>query len=266
MRIFTLLAVLLLSVALYAQENIDFDNNGQDFEWVVFDQDDLENSFQIVDNTDFLGINTTVKVGKHISEAGKVPWSGIKTSSMGAITLTDENSCISVLVRKAEQIEFGLKLEDGDKAGTEIKKMISATNEWEMLFFDFKAVTGGIYNTLVIFPDFAAENPRAEGHTTYFDEITFNNTSVCNSGTSIEVSNKTRLLVYPNPAADILFVQGDNMQSIDIVNVMGQQIKSLANINNDQVNIPVNDLSKGIYFVVAHLNKGEKSIMKFTKK
>lgn len=266
MKIFTLLAVLTVTVALNAQDAIDFDNVGQDYEWVVFDQDDLENSFQVVDNTDFMGINTTTKVGQHISEAGKVPWSGVKTGSMGPITFSEENSCVSVMVSKSSQVNFGLKFEDGDIGAVEIKKMVSVTDQWELLLFDFSALDGGTFNTMVIFPDFTEENPRSEGHTTYFDEITFNNASVCaEPSTSVKMDDKASLKVYPNPASGYITVEANDIQSLEIINVVGKQVKVVDNINNDRASLSVSELTGGVYFAVVKSTNGKKSMMKFTK-
>ena len=50
--------------------------------------------------------------------------------------------------------------------------------------------------------------------------------------------------VYPNPAKDKLCVKGENIQSVEIYNLVGQQV-----MNSKNTTIELNDLAEGVYFV-----------------
>ncbi len=54
--------------------------------------------------------------------------------------------------------------------------------------------------------------------------------------------------VFPNPADEVLFIEGDNIQQIQIMNSIGNQVFSkVANYKNNK--IMISDLPAGIYFV-----------------
>ena len=50
--------------------------------------------------------------------------------------------------------------------------------------------------------------------------------------------------VYPNPATDRLFVKGNNIQSVEVFNIVGQQVMCSA-----ETVLELGDLTSGIYFV-----------------
>lgn len=69
------------------------------------------------------------------------------------------------------------------------------------------------------------------------------------------------IVIYPNPALDILNIKGDNIKLIKVYNSMGQMISSKDNINENITSIDTYSLNKGLYFVKILLND-EKSIVK----
>ena len=89
--------------------------------------------------------------------------------------------------------------------------------------------------------------------------------------TSINQANiiaNTQLIVYPNPATDLLNISMSNASfknsSISISSVSGQQIMNLTmNGANAQVNIE--DLSNGVYFVTVANENGFNKSIKFVK-
>ena len=50
--------------------------------------------------------------------------------------------------------------------------------------------------------------------------------------------------VYPNPAKDRLFVKGENIQSVEVFNIVGQQV-----MTTTETTIELGELNAGIYFV-----------------
>jgi len=78
-------------------------------------------------------------------------------------------------------------------------------------------------------------------------------------------NSKNELLIYPNPADNLLHVTGtSDYNSLEIINFMGQLIMSEKIVDN-QVDINIANLSSGVYFVRL---RGDKGIIagKFIKK
>lgn len=55
--------------------------------------------------------------------------------------------------------------------------------------------------------------------------------------------------IYPNPTSGILHIEGSEMSNIMILNVLGQEIKTVATNSDETVEIDCSDLPNGVYFV-----------------
>lgn len=66
------------------------------------------------------------------------------------------------------------------------------------------------------------------------------------------------LSVYPNPATDILHVQGENIQKVAIYNSLGQMVKE--GMADSQINVSA--LSGGIYYLVITTNDNRRAVEK----
>ena len=72
----------------------------------------------------------------------------------------------------------------------------------------------------------------------------------------------SRIRIYPNPTTRIVFIEGDNIKKIEVVNINGQIIKS---IKVNAYTFDLSNQSKGIYFIKVITNEGivvEKLILK----
>lgn len=72
---------------------------------------------------------------------------------------------------------------------------------------------------------------------------------------SVEDVTETSYNVYPNPVKDVLTVTGEDMKQVTVYNALGQLVKSI-NCNDNTVQINVNDLQNGMYFVNVINNNG----------
>jgi hypothetical protein len=63
--------------------------------------------------------------------------------------------------------------------------------------------------------------------------------------TGINQPEEELMSVYPNPASDMLYVNCKNLKSVEIFNLLGENVASYGNVKA----INVADLTKGIYFV-----------------
>jgi hypothetical protein len=60
--------------------------------------------------------------------------------------------------------------------------------------------------------------------------------------------NTEGVKIYPNPANNVLFIENAEGNRVEIVNILGQIIKSILP-NNNQFQITINELKSGIYFI-----------------
>jgi len=75
-------------------------------------------------------------------------------------------------------------------------------------------------------------------------------------------------LVYPNPAVDAVTLIGMNgveVQSINVVNTSGAVVRSMHDVNNENVTIDVNNMEEGIYFIHVE-TASSKEVIRFMKK
>jgi hypothetical protein len=63
--------------------------------------------------------------------------------------------------------------------------------------------------------------------------------------------------VYPNPAKNILHVEGVGLSQVEVFNIMGQ---SVMNINENFETIGISHLQNGIYFIRIKTTEGEKTV------
>ena len=63
--------------------------------------------------------------------------------------------------------------------------------------------------------------------------------------------------IYPNPAKDILRVEGKGILKVELFNIVGQKVLS---INKGFEAIDISPLQNGVYFVRLKTNDGEKTV------
>ncbi|MEI8204317.1 MAG: MBG domain-containing protein [Bacteroidota bacterium] len=69
-----------------------------------------------------------------------------------------------------------------------------------------------------------------------------------NTATSIVLATDTLVKIYPNPANDILYVDGKNTFDISILDIQGKEYVRMTNLKNN-ICIPVTQLKAGCYLV-----------------
>jgi hypothetical protein len=70
---------------------------------------------------------------------------------------------------------------------------------------------------------------------------------------NVEEETTARFNVYPNPATDVLMLQGINLSQVSILDISGKVIE---NFNSIQQRIDLSQLAPGVYFVQANTGKG----------
>lgn len=91
-------------------------------------------------------------------------------------------------------------------------------------------------------------------------------------GPEVETSNIRKLStfessIYPNPVSDELNVRSSSIiKQLTISNMVGQNIISISNINNDFVRVNTSELKTGVYIINVVNEKGAISPQKFIKR
>lgn len=102
----------------------------------------------------------------------------------------------------------------------------------------------------------------SENSVCWVDDIVFpGNTMVLNVET---VTNDKEFVVYPNPANDVVFVKGDDIQKVEIYNSVGLKVVSKDVNNSESVNIA--NLASGFYFVKITDKQGDTTTKKIVKR
>ena len=139
----------------------------------------------------------------------------------------------------------------------EMLNMYSGDVDWTIAEYDIAAgqhIIEWRYDT--------APNGGTEGNVCWIDDITFpGNTMILDVE---EVVADKDVAVYPNPANDVIFVKGEELQFVEIYNSIGQKVIS-KNIS-DSESIDIADITSGMYFVQILDKKGNISTTKIIKR
>ena len=83
-------------------------------------------------------------------------------------------------------------------------------------------------------------------------------TSICYSitGIGIDESEANALIqIYPNPAKKKITIEGEGMREIEVVNSIGQKVKTVK-VTSDKFSIDMSNLARGVYLIHVITNKG----------
>ena len=69
------------------------------------------------------------------------------------------------------------------------------------------------------------------------------------SETGVNDNAEYNIGVYPNPANEKVTVDAQNINSISVINIMGQKVYEETSINDDKAVIDVNEYPSGIYMI-----------------
>lgn len=61
--------------------------------------------------------------------------------------------------------------------------------------------------------------------------------------------NDTKLKIYPNPASDIVWIKGNEINSVAIYSVLGRELQKTSNVSSGEVIISINSLEQGLYYL-----------------
>ncbi|UII23861.1 PKD domain-containing protein [Fulvivirga ligni] len=123
-------------------------------------------TYEVVDNPDASGINTSAKVAT--TTHGGETWAGLFVSLTDPLDFSSLNT-FKIKVWAPQTGTFRLKFENAANGDdfVEIDQDITVVEEWQELSFDVSAVTSDQYSKIVIFPGWNVSNAG----TFYFDDM-----------------------------------------------------------------------------------------------
>jgi hypothetical protein len=87
------------------------------------------------------------------------------------------------------------------------------------------------------------------------------------STTGVDFVDKDKMMVYPNPVQDVLFIRNArNIKTVSVTNILGAEVARYAPTAADRVSVNVGELSKGIYMVTMEDTKGNITTQKVVKR
>ncbi len=116
-------------------------------------------------------------------------------------------------------------------------------------------------NSFAIITGETAQNFTATVNGDYAVEVIQNScvdTSVCITISTLGI-NKAKILeqisIFPNPTTGKIFIEGDNIETIEIINAIGKILEQYA-INDKTILIDMSSHNKGVYFIRVTTNNG----------
>lgn len=211
---------------------------------------DLPEDLTIVANPDKTGINATDSCLKWVVNSTGDPWVGAWSDNYGPIEITADQHTLTMMVYKTIISPSCMKLEQSTNGGptAEIKVPNTLTNQWERMSFDMSACIGYSYPRLTIFPDFP--DTRTGGTIAYIDNLQGA------ANLSSKPLSAVSVLVYPNPADEVLTVQAPDMTGYTISNMIGQTIRTDKFLTVSNRSIEISDMPAGVYFITIESSKG----------
>jgi hypothetical protein len=277
-KIFTFLLVLFFAITAYAQIEyqtiFEFEDGVDTTIWIPFANGvGTKADLSVVENPLANNVNSSDSVLWMHIYTGAEGWVGfwvdldtLETDGIyGAIEITDESYMMSLMVNKPVSNSVRIKLERGLTDPGSYTFTVADTNnlvnEWELLEFDFTEVIGHYMRRLTIFPEPTSKADRTTELDVYIDNI-----GIQNSGnTVIKEFDGAKMKIYPNPAEHRMAVLYPGMTGLRILNINGQEIRTIKFGTANQKVIEVGYLSSGPYFVTAITAKGNFT-MPFIKK
>jgi len=165
-------------------------------------------------------------------------------------TLSNAAGCDSVVTLNLTIDTVDISLSVADPSIT--ANAIGASYQWLDCNNNFAAIAGE-----------TSQSFTATANGNYAVEVTQNScvdTSVCVTISTAGIDASTPLSVhgikvYPNPSTGKIFIEGENIQTIEIINPIGQIIKQYT-VRNKSILIDISSQRKGIYFLRITTNNG----------
>lgn len=226
--------------------------------YTVFDFGGLASGLDLDPN------NANNSVLKSTKTVGAQVWAGVSLGNnlAAAIPFTTSNTVVRAVVYAPDTgMVVKLKVEDATDPTKSVETDMPTTvaNAWDTLSFDFTNQSMGTaaidytytYDKMSIFYDFGV---AGNGDDFYVDYIEFSGGTV---GIINFDENKPSFVAYPNPANNQLNVRFEDVsmvESIQLINAVGQVVYSTINPTNNLEQIDLSNYAEGMYYLSIYSN------------
>lgn len=204
--------------------------------------------FEIVDNPNPSGINTSSKVGKFVKAGDALPFAGMYADLEAPIDWKGVKQ-VRAKVLMDHIGNFAVKVEGDAVNGFFLEIPVANTkiNSWEELTFDFSAVPDNSeFKRLTIFFDLGI-NATGQNVTSYFDDLVIGN-GACTSVSVWQPLPLEPMKVSPNPTNQWLRVENfDNVTRLAITDLVGRRVAEVNTSGDQRTDLDVSQLPAGIY-------------------
>jgi hypothetical protein len=231
--------------------------------WKFFPADD-SGEFELVDNPDPSGINTSAKVGKAVEKASSgQPWQGMYTDLPAPIHFGTDK-IVRMKVWSPQVATITMKIEHPLTPGApgssgDVTVPNTVANEWEELSWDFSSTPitdDGEYNRVTLI--FDINNTPATDVVYYFDDVALTGGECATVSIGNGPNAPRPLTISPNPVVDELRIDDlGHVARLDIYNIYGQRIASTWTGSASSTYVNVAALQAGAYILNGYSSKGE---------
>ncbi len=214
--------------------------------------------FEVVDNPNPSGINTSSKVGKFVKAGDALPFAGMYADLEAPLAWKGVKQ-VRAKVLMDHIGNFAVKVEGDAVNGFFLEIPVANTkiNSWEELTFDFSAVPDNSeFRRLTIFFDLGI-NATGQNVTSYFDEIVIG-AGACTSVSVWQPLPVEAMKVWPNPTQQWLRVEnGDMVARWIITDLTGRRVAELITSGDLRTDIDVSQLPAGLYVLTGFSAQGQ---------
>ena len=208
--------------------------------------------FEVVNNPNPSGINTSAQVGKFVKASDGFPFAGMYSSP----DLESPIDFKGVKTVRAKVLmdhigNFAVKLEGSSTGAPDLEIIVANTliNQWEELTFNFAAAPDNAeYRRLTLFFDLTIDATGVDV-TSYFDDIVIG-AGECGSVSTFTPPNAVPMRVSPNPASDLLSVQNlVGVARLEVFDLFGRRVAVTSTSGETVSDLNVSQFPAGMYLI-----------------
>ncbi|MDX2134336.1 MAG: T9SS type A sorting domain-containing protein [Saprospiraceae bacterium] len=214
--------------------------------------------FEVIDNPNPSGINTSTKVGKFVKAGDGAPFAGMYADLEAPLDWKG-NKSVRAKVHMDHIGNFAVKLEGDAVNGAFIEIPVANTkvNAWEELSYNFSTVPDNSeFKRLTLFFDLGIDATGVDV-TSYFDDIVIGD-GACGIVNVFQPLPLEPMTVSPNPVSDLLRVENfTEVSRLEIFNALGVRVAEVNNGGDLWTEINVSRFPAGVYTVTGFSRSGK---------
>ncbi len=215
--------------------------------------------FEVIDNPNATGVNTSTKVGKFVKASDGLPFAGMYSSPDLESPIDWKGvKTVKAKVHMDHIGNFAVKMEGSATGAPAVEIPVANTliNQWEELTYDFSAVPdNGEYRRITLFFDLGIDATGTDV-TSYFDDIVIG-AGQCGSVSTFSPADVAALRISPNPTSEMLLIE--NMQDVarlEVFDLFGRRMAVVSTSGDSYTDLNVSQFPSGMYLLSGYDRTG----------